>query len=381
MSHVDAPFERLQFFQGKLGLAPAEIASLDRYRQVFLARRDAFADDLRDFLCTIPETQRIVELMESRGGLRRNWRCWYEGFFTAGFDRQFYQFLWSSGLRHVTRNVDQRFIHLGYCRARLFIGGIIDREIPRNDASRVRAVVDKMVDQCLLVATDAFLAGTTQCDREVINGIAHQVRNPLTVIGGFVTSLQKRVPAESPIQPVLDTMLLETRRLEAMVRDVGTYIEIMQKEPEFALCSLEDPLNEALRRLRGEGWTADVDVRLGEAGQRPLISARSLLEELFYHLLQNSFEATHDEPRPIIRVTGRFEGVPPTALTVEIFNNGHVPLLEEVEHLFTPFQSSKPLGSGFGLPIAGLVTRKVHGELDLVPIPGQGTRTTVALPV
>jgi signal transduction histidine kinase len=371
----------LRFFQAELGLTREEISSLERHRETFLAHRDEFAEYMHSFLSAIPETRRIVELMETRGGLRRNWRCWYEGLFTRAFDDQFYEFLWGSGLKHVARNVDQRFIHLGYCKARLFLGEIIDRELPSGDRSQVRAVIDKMVDQCLLVATDAFLAGTTQCDREVINGIAHQVRNPLTVIGGFITNLRKKVPSDSPLQVILDTMFQETRRLEAMVRDVGSYIDFMQREPGFAPCSLDGILGLALQRLRAEGWVTNVELRLDEVRHVTLDSDGPLLEEMFYHLLENGLEAAQTAGTPIVRVTGRADGSPPSVLTVEIYNNGRVPAPEEVPYLFTPFYSSKPAGSGFGLPIAMLVARKTHAEIDLEPIPEEGMLTTVSLPV
>jgi signal transduction histidine kinase len=241
--------DRLGFFQEKLGLTPEELSSLEPHRDVFLAHRDGFAEYLHDVLSGIPETRRIVDLMEAQGGLRKNWRGWYEMLFTESFTPRFYEFLWNSGLKHVSRSVDQRFIHLGYCMGRLFLGEIIDREVPQHERHRVSAVIDKM------------------------------------------------------------------------------------------------------------------------------------MEVLFYHLLRNSLQAVEEAAAPVVRVTGAAEGSPPAALTAEIFNNGRVPLAEEVEHLFTPFYSSRPTGSGFGLPIAALIVRKIRGEIDLRPVAGEGTRTVVSLPV
>jgi signal transduction histidine kinase len=381
VSYVSAPLERLAFFQEKLRLTETDVAVVARYRDVFLSHRDAFADYIHDLLTDIPETRRIVNIMEGRGGLSRNWRCWYEGLFTQGFSPPFYQFLWSSGLKHVGANVDQRFIHLAYCMARLFLGEIVDREIPAVDRAPVRVVIDKMLDQCLLVAADAFLASTTQCDVEVINGIAHQVRNPLTVIGGFLRNARKKIPADASIQSILDTVLQETGRLEGMVDSVGTYIDILQREPEFGLCSLPVVLEEALARLRRAGWSGAVDLRLEEAVGQPLDSDAYLLKVLFFHLLANAAEAAREAPDPVVRVIGSAVGAPPSALRVEIYNNGRVPDPAEAEHLFTPFYSSRPTRAGFGLPTAALIARKTQGEIELRPVPGDGTYTTVVLPL
>jgi signal transduction histidine kinase len=381
MSFVDAPLERLRFFQESLRLGAEDLAALEPHREALLSQRDAFAEHLHGVLWDIPETRRILELMEPRGGLRRNWRCWYEGLFSGGFDPAFYRFLWNSGLKHLGRDVDQRFIHLGYCTARTFLGAVIESEVPEGRRHRVRDVVDKMLDQCLLVATDALLTGTTRCDREVMNGIAHQVRNPLMVIGGFLHQAQGKLAADSPVRPMLDTMLQEARRLEAMVESVGTYIELTQRPPAFARCTLGEVFEAAFRRLRAEGHGDGVDVRLGLAQAHPLDSDPHLLELLFYHLLRNALEAAREAETPRVRVTGSVAGEPPVALTVAIENNGRVPAPEETAHLFAPFYSSSPTASGFGLPIAALAVRKTQGEIDLAVSPGEGTRVTVSLPL
>ncbi len=381
MSYSEAPLDRFAFFQARLGLTEEELAVLTPYRAVFLTHRDSFAQYLHDLLSEIPETRRILDLMEPRGGLRRNWRCWYEGFFTETFSDRFYQFLWSSGMKHLSRSVDQRFIHLGYCMARLFLGEIVEHEVPAGERSRVRGVLDKMLDQCLLVATDAFLAGTTRCEREVIDGIAHQLRNPLTVLGGFTRIIRKKVPSDHPVQPALDTMLQEIQRVESMVEHLGTYIETVQREPQFVLCSLREILRSSLRRLREEGWRTDVEVSPGGAFDLPLDSDPYLLGVLFYQLLRNALEASQAASSPIVRVSAAEVRDSPASVTVELFNNGRVPSAEEMEHLFAPFYSSQPTASGFGLPIAALIAHKVQGDLELKTVPGEGTRILVTFPL
>ena len=126
------------------------------------------------------------------------------------------------------------------------------------------------------------------------------MRNPLTVIGGNILRLQKKVEPASPLHRTYETILKENERLEAMVRDAATYSELYQKEP---------------------------------------------------------------------------------AISIEIFNNGKSPNTEEMENIFVPFYSSKPYGTGFGLPIAQLAAKKNMGELYLERVPYQGTKCIIQLPV
>ncbi|MDY6880233.1 MAG: ATP-binding protein, partial [Thermodesulfobacteriota bacterium] len=90
------------------------------------------------------------------------------------------------------------------------------------------------------------------------------------------------------------------------------------------------------------------------------------LETMFIYLLQNSME-TADPEEPLIRIWSRPWQREASFVEVEIFNTGKPPEPEEMDHLFVPFYSSKPYGTGFGLPIAQLAARKNLGDIYLEP--------------
>ena len=75
------------------------------------------------------------------------------------------------------------------------------------------------------------------------------MRNPLTVIGGNIMRLQKKVDPASPLHRTYETILKENERLEAMVRDAATYSELYQKEPAISEVSLESVISRALKIL------------------------------------------------------------------------------------------------------------------------------------
>jgi signal transduction histidine kinase len=376
------PHEHFALFREKLGLTDEVLDCLDPHRDAFLAEGESFADRLNEVLSSMPESRRVLELMEANGGHRTSWIAWYRGLLTQKLSRSFESALWRSGIRHVSRNVNQCAVHLAYCTARLFLTELTDRLVPGDQRALVSRTLSQMIDLCLMVETDAFLAGTSQCDREVINGVAHQVRNPVAVIGGFARKLQEKTESGSAAHGLLSGMYGEARRLERMVDDVGAFIEIDQRPPNFAPCLLGEVFSSAAERLQREGWAAHELIEL-PPGTRAFVldSDRFFLEQMFYHLLQNALEASADTEDRRIRVSTRPRGEPPALLAVEISNAGRAPTEEERQHLFAPFYSSKPTGSGFGLPISALVARKTHGTLDLAAVPGEGVRVTVTLPL
>jgi signal transduction histidine kinase len=101
---------------------------------------------------------------------------------------------------------------------------------------------------------------------------------------------------------------------------------------------------------------------------------------MFYYLLENSLEALDPED-PCIEISSRTvtEGAP--FVRIEISNTGTPLNHEEAENIFTPFYSSKPLGTGLGLSIARLAARKNLGDIYLEPVPDEGTRCVIRLPV
>ncbi len=104
------------------------------------------------------------------------------------------------------------------------------------------------------------------------------------------------------------------------------------------------------------------------------------LETMFYYLLQNSLEAVNPD-NPYIKISSKVKDPTSPFIEIEIFNTGTSPKPEEMGNLFVPFYSSKPYGTGFGLPIAQLAARKDLGELYLEALPDQGTKCLVKLPI
>jgi signal transduction histidine kinase len=376
------PFEKLLFFYKQLYLEEDERRVIDCYQELFVARKADFAQYCYEYFFDIPETKVILEHATSSDKMKAIWAQWFESLFKGKCDQSLLPYLWRSGLRHVELNLDKRFVNLGYFVARQFCYRLARREVPLDDIAMVLAGTDKMVDLCLLIETHAYISGTSQCDMEVIKGIAHQVRNPITIIGANTIRLQKLLGHNNPYGKTFERILAENNRLERMVNDIVIYSEIFQKEPKLSDVTLEHPIMKALEKLKESERMQDVAMEIGldpELGQ--IQGDADDLEALFFYVFQNCLEAMAQSEKPYVRISSRLIPADPRFIEVEIFNTGTSPMQEEVENLFVPFYSSKPHGTGFGLPIAQLAARKSLGDVCLEPVPGQGTRCIVKLPV
>ncbi len=377
---IPAPSAKLAWFQEKLALAADDFKRLNRYRAGFSGRKEEFAEKLYSYFSQIPETRIMLEEERRKDRLKRVWVRWYARLFQGNLDERFYTLVWRSGLRHVELNIDKRMINLGYSVVRQYCQEAARSEIPPEEQEAFLTAMDKILDFCVLVETHAYVSATSQCDMEVVRGISHQVRNPLTVIGGNIIRLKRSLAPDSPMHKAYETILNENKRLEKMIRDVATYSELSDKEAVFEEISLQKVIEKALKRLvdSQEREKARISVELDP--HYPLILGDAHdIEMMFYYLLQNSLEAI-DRKDPVLRITSKSLGPESAFLQIEIFNTGNPPASHEIQNIFVPFYSSKPHGTGFGLPIARLAARKNLGEVFLEPVPGQGTRCIVQLP-
>jgi PAS domain S-box-containing protein len=104
------------------------------------------------------------------------------------------------------------------------------------------------------------------------------------------------------------------------------------------------------------------------------------LEYIFHSVLKNSLEAIDDtDPRISIKTT--LDKETPHYLQIQIFNTGNPPKEEYMDKIFAPFFSTKTTGTGFGLPIAQLALRKNYGQINIKPMPLQGTLVIISLPL
>jgi signal transduction histidine kinase len=380
--NIPVPMERLAFFKKRLGLEDKEMESLDPYRSIFAGRRIEFAEYFYQYFLEIPETKIILEYEKHQNRLvKKIWPQWFESLFKKELDESIFAYLWRSGLVHVEEKIDQRFINLGYSVIRQFCQKIAKEGVPAEDLKPVLASIDKMIDFCLLIETQAYIIATTRCDIEVVKGLSHQVRNPITIIGGNIIRLQKDSVPGSYNYKVCDAIMSECRRLEHMLIDTGIYSEMFQNEHGFDAVDLGMLVSKVLEKLKAIGFPENVKIDINLDPQfRRILGNEKDLEIMFYNVLQNCLEALKPE-NPYIRISSKLKVIDSSFLQIEIFNTG-VPINEkDMKNLFIPFFSSKPGGTGFGLPTALLIAKNNLGDLYLEPVPNEGTKCVILLPV
>ena len=377
---MDVPFEKLLALKERLGINDELLKIVEPFRGIFITKKDDFASYLYDYFYEIPETRIYLEHYERPGFLKKAWANWFETLFSSHFDYDFFSYLWRIGKRHVEVNLDQRYSNLGFSVVRHYCYNLIRENIPYDKVFSIAEVVDRFIDFCLLVETSAYIDSMSHCDIELLKGISDKIRNRITVIGGNIKRLSKKVSPDDPGRDVYDSLMSQSASCENMVSDISRFFDIYQREFRIEEISIETIIKDTLNRLRFKDPESKTRIDISISKEAAFVLAdKKGLSELFYEVLSNAFDAL--DPRdPYISISTSVDPSLPKRIKVEIFNKG-IPLRQEdIERIFTPFYSTKPLGSGFGLPIAQVVAKKNYSKFTIESVQGIGTKVIIILP-
>lgn len=375
------PFERIRFFKAQVGLDQDCLQHVEPYRETFAASSRRFGDYFYDYFHGLANTRLVLMQHSPNRGLAQVLAMWFESLFRDRLGENFLSFLWHSGVRHVRMHLDQRFVNLGYAATRKFCQGLVDEHVPSGERRQVGLALDKILDFCVLVATDSFVSTSSRWDRAVMEGIAHQVRNPVTVIGGSMGRLLRRAEEGSRERETFQTVMEETRRLSRMVDDVSRYTGLFKKDPAPQAVSPSDLLADALKQLRGQRDISKVDLRCNEMEDAPPVLVDPAEGRVMVHcLLENAVEHC-DQANPWVRAFQR-PGPENGYWELVLENSGRSPDPAAMSELLSPFYSTRPDGTGFGLPIADLIARRNLATISLQGLPGgTGARVVILLPL
>lgn len=195
-------------------------------------------------------------------------------------------------------------------------------------------------------------------------GMAHQIKNPLAALRGYVELLSRQLSEPSQRQ-IADKLLSEIGALDRVVRDFLQFSRGAHGSVErLTLPQALRPVADAARTAGGASVAVEV------AAQDVEIEVDSTaLREALSNVAVNAAEAmreTGGELRLMAALAGR-------QVTIEISDSGPG-ISEDVKpRLFEPFVTGKADGTGLGLPIARRLLRDMGGELELVKTGPGGT--------
>jgi signal transduction histidine kinase len=202
-------------------------------------------------------------------------------------------------------------------------------------------------------------------------GVAHELRNPLTVIGGYATMLKRSLRGKE--REIAERILNEVELLQQFVSrflDFARPLSLRKME-----VSLEDVIKGAIEGCRETASSKGVRFLMESEGGWPRVMGdRAALERAFSNIVTNALEAVGDGGT--VRIRAWEEG---GWAKVAVSDDGHGIPKDVLGRIFDPFFTTKENGIGLGLCITRRIVEGHGGRIEVESEEGIGTTFTIVL--
>lgn len=210
----------------------------------------------------------------------------------------------------------------------------------------------------------------------LVNGVAHEIRNPITVIGGFTLRIKNLQKSDSDVQKYSDIILGETARLERLVKKVREFSEVQSAELKPG--KLETVIDKILERFKPLADSKNIEIALSIDPDLPLINLDSgQMVTALSNLFENALESMHH--KGILELKVNIKGN--DSVMIRIKDSGSGIPEAEIGSVYDPFVTSKTEGAGLGLTMVYQIVMNHHGEIGITSKQGEGTAVTIVLPI
>jgi signal transduction histidine kinase len=239
----------------------------------------------------------------------------------------------------------------------------------RRMLKRVRQVERRALDSERLAYVGSLAAG-----------LAHEIKTPLSTL---LINLQlldedlQKPGAANPQRHVGRTAVLrrEVKRLEEVLDDFFRYAR--KHHLDLKLQNVNDVLDEMLDFVTPEVTRSGIRITRGLSGDLSLCQVDAgRLKQAFLNVLINAKQATPEGGEIIVRTRNVQGGV-----EIDFIDTGTGISDKDLPHIWDVYYSTKPTGTGLGLPTARKIVEEHGGAVRVNTQVGKGTCFTIFLPV
>jgi len=207
---------------------------------------------------------------------------------------------------------------------------------------------------------------------ELAASIAHEIRNPLTVVNGFLQIMRKEEKGNH--SQYIQLIIHELNRAEMIIND---YLNLAKPQLEkIEKVDLSIVLKEVCTVLEAYAIKNGVDLKHWLHQSIIVQSDRNQLKQVFVNIIKNAIEATPNGGYVDVRLTEKS-----SKAIITISDNGKGMSQEELDKIGTLFYTTKEFGTGLGTSVAISIIEKMNGKIHYSSEIGKGTTVEIHVPI
>ncbi len=208
---------------------------------------------------------------------------------------------------------------------------------------------------------------------QIAAGIAHEVRNPLTSVNGFLQLMKTQYPERTDY---FDIIFSEIKRIDFVLSEL--LVLAKPQSVHFQEVQLHELLEQVITLLKTNAVLSNIDLKQPFKSQDAgaILADANQMKQLFINLIKNAIEAMPEGGSIYIsteKVLNEWK--------ITIQDEGKGMSEEDIQKIYDPFFSTKKEGTGLGLTICATILKDHHGRMDVSSELGKGTAFHIYLPV
>jgi two-component system, sporulation sensor kinase A len=254
----------------------------------------------------------------------------------------------------------------------------------RHDITQRKLGEEKILKQ----AAELQRAAQLSFVGELAAGLAHEIKNPLAGIQGGVDILIRRRDKNDPEREALEGMRHEVQRIDGTVRAL-----LDRARPRLVsvkTSSLNEIVGRAVNLARAQLTNAATDTESVSIAFEPSEDPITIpidpaqIEDAVLNLIINAIEASDGNGQVTIRIFRSQDDrsdEPEDEVVVEVSDDGRGIKEEDLSRIFNPFFTTRPGGTGLGLPAVRRIARAHSGRVEVKSSLGKGSTFSLHLPI
>lgn len=214
---------------------------------------------------------------------------------------------------------------------------------------------------------------------EMTANIAHEIKNPLVIIGGFTKRLAKKTRFDQTENRYIEIIIKEVARLEAILNEVLNYV----KESPMVIreSKVTDFIDELVYLFTSDSAWEKIEIIKEYDNNVPLVPCDDQqIKQVLINILMNAHDAMKGSGKITIQ-TGRKTINDRTFASISISDTGGGIDPAIIDNIFNPFFTTKEGGTGLGLAISNKIVLNHGGHIQISNLIEKGATFIVYLPM
>ncbi|KIL49282.1 sensor histidine kinase [Jeotgalibacillus soli] len=204
--------------------------------------------------------------------------------------------------------------------------------------------------------------------------VAHEIRNPITVVKGFIQYYQVDQSLKKEMKDHFSLMMDELKAAETVISDFLSIANPINNK-DIDTVNVKTALLKVADLIQSYALIQGITIKLDVEEDRFIACNLIEFKQLMINLLKNAIEASPIESSLVVTAKKR-----KNCIEIKVIDEGSGMTEEEMKFIGTPFYSLKNKGTGIGLMISFSIVQHYNGSIQFTSNKGKGTTVTMSFP-